>query len=303
MPPSVTRLVPSTADAGRTRPVFVSLTTIASRLSSLGAVLDSLLAQTRPPERVILWLSERPFLLDAGVPRGALPAGVAQLVRRGRVAVRYTPNTGPYRKLVPVLGLARRHRALIATADDDVVYPRTWLQGLCEAFARRPGVTAYRSRAIVHRDDGLAPYRSWPLVTPGIAVDQGRIRPDAAELFHCATGRDGVLYDPAFLPDAAVLRALRKIAPRQDDLAFKLATLVNGIPTYTIPWLEEPVAANGPQLILDVTDSLWDANRTGNDAAANTLFAYAIRRGWFEWNRFLRPREQHLDRLTPASCP
>ena len=102
-----------------------------------------------------------PFLLDEGVV-GALPADLEALLRADpRFEVRFTPNLGPYRKILPVLAELYERRALVATADDDTVYPRDWLGGLVAAYRRHGCVVCYRGHRMLRRDRVFQDYRDW----------------------------------------------------------------------------------------------------------------------------------------------
>ena len=60
--------------------------------------------------------------------------------------VNWVPNTGPYRKLIPMLRKAEDND-LIVTADDDIFYGRDWLVRLLKAYAHADGkVVAARVR-------------------------------------------------------------------------------------------------------------------------------------------------------------
>lgn len=181
--------------------IIVSLAVISQRVNNLPAVLQTLLCnQTLPPDRVVLWISPEPFLLDEGCQYGNLPGRVQSWHEDGLVEIRTTANTGPHRKMIPLLC---EHRddpdpPILVTADDDALYPTRWLETLVAAH-RAGGATAvcYRGRVIVRNERGLEPYHTWPKLA---AYEEARSR------YILATGREGLLiranmFDPRTFSD------------------------------------------------------------------------------------------------------
>jgi hypothetical protein len=202
-------------------PVFVSLTTISARIDNLIHVLDSLLGQSRAPDRIIVNYSAEPFMMDEGVSEHDFPRAVRDLQIQGKIELHRTPNHGPYRKLTPTLRRFQGQDFLVATVDDDVRYPADWLSNLVATYETYGCICAYRCRLLSFGEAGLAPYAKWRiadprLIDPGDRVDGVRLIP---------TGRGGVIYHSRFLPDLDLLDRLRMIAPAQDDLAFRWATM------------------------------------------------------------------------------
>jgi hypothetical protein len=255
-------------------PILVSLTTIAPRLPALDFVLTSLLDQSLPPERVVLAISHEPYLLDPGIGEADLSPFVRSLAASGRLEILDVPNTGSYRKLMPLLARGFDTPQWIATADDDVLYPRRWLEGLAETAmsSLKPAVAAYRCRAITAGPDGaILPYADWPLVNCGP-------KPEAAAGRHLfPTGRGGVLYRSDFFPGDIDLEALRRLAPAQDDLAFRMATLAAGIDVRSAHWTRsgaghwEFSSAMGP--VRGLFEAVNAGNGGGNDEALARLAA------------------------------
>lgn len=206
--------------------ITISLTTISSRLSKVPRTLRSLLVQDYPNLVVHLYLSREPFLLDEGVP-GALPAELLALTEADpRLVVRFTPNIGPYRKILPILAEMNGARALVATADDDTIYPVNWLSGLYQAYLLHGCVVCYRGHQMRRSGREFNRYRSWMLA--GIARN-----PD---LYNLPTGKDGVLYDTSFFHPNVLnhVRALQ-IAPTADDLWLKWHySALEDVPTFVV---------------------------------------------------------------------
>ncbi len=205
--------------------VDISLTSISSRMETVGRTLRSLLAQDYPDLQVHLHLSPEPYLLDKGVP--VLPEDLAQLQREsgGRLKIYSCRNTGPYRKLLPYLRRNWGQSKLVATADDDTIYPANWLRTLISAYDQYGCIIGYRGHRMRVSGSTLAPYRSWM---------GGSIEENPSRLI-LPTGKDGILYDTAFFPvNVLNIEDAMQMAPTADDLWFRWNLALNGIQTYLI---------------------------------------------------------------------
>ncbi|MEM7237018.1 MAG: glycosyltransferase family A protein [Pseudomonadota bacterium] len=205
--------------------VQISLTSISRRLSSLHKTLENLLCQDYEAFDVSLYLSPDPYLLDDGV--SVLSDEIDELKRRwpDRLRVAYTMNSGPYRKLLPALARAGLSDTLIATADDDTLYPDDWLSCLVDRYERHRCIIAYRGHEILFRDGGFQPYRRW-MTHKSQASSGMRLLP---------TGKDGVLYNSRFFhPAVHNLTEARRIAPTTDDLWWKWHSAAVGVPVHLL---------------------------------------------------------------------
>ena len=271
-------------------PIIVSLAVMRSRIGSLDRVISSLLAQSVAPAKIVLNVSRQPYLLDQGLAFEDLPEFTRRLITSGKVELYFTENTGPYRKVVPTLRRFGHRPFLLATADDDVVYPKHWLAGLRDALSTRACVAAYRVRAMTAYEGRLFPYNQWPIVYAD-QLDQSAIRPEARELLLFPTGRGGVMYDSRFFPDLRLIDQLRAFAPAQDDLALRFATMVGRIPVTCVHWSksgadhwEFPSADTaGPNLFESINA------KGGNDEALQRLIAAVTPTGLWRLSDHLLP--------------
>lgn len=260
--------------------VHVSLTTISGRVAGLEAVLRSLRAQTLAPERIHLWISPEPFLLDRGVRRADLPDRVLDRAGRGNgaLAVHETPNIGPHRKLLPLLERVHGEEdpPLIVTADDDSSYPPRWLEAMVEAWREERCAVAWRARRIRATADGLAPYRTWPLVPRFAEVLSHRL---------LSTGTDGLLVHPDMLHPAVRGEAYRELCPSRSDAWITGALLAAGTPTLklsvarALPVAGLPDGPVGMPAFRAARDErpatgLWRFNRSRNDAYLRRTLAH-----------------------------
>lgn len=114
---------------------------------------------------------------------------------------------------------------LVATADDDTLYPEDWLAQLVEAHSKYGCQIAFRGHRICVSGSKFAPYRSW--MRTKVEENPG--------LLLLPTGKDGVLYDTAFFP-IEVLNASEalRVSPTADDLWFRWHLARRGVPVYFI---------------------------------------------------------------------
>ncbi|GGL78828.1 hypothetical protein [Wenxinia marina] len=251
--------------------IDVSLTAISSRMEGLAQVLSSLLAQDYPDFRVLLHLSREPHLLDRGVPEP--PDAVRRLAEEseGRLDLRYVPNWGPYRKLLPCLFEHWGRSQLVATADDDTIYPEGWLSGLAAAYGVYGCTIAQRGHRMSFDAAGRpTDYRGW--MRARATQTPGRLL--------LPTGKDGVLYNTAHFPVGVLdIDTALRLTPTMDDLWFRWHLASNGVPVhlistdYTASTFEEAGYADSLYLTYNLSG--------GNDAAVAALEAHFARStGW-----------------------
>jgi len=134
----------------------VSLTTYGTRIHTVYLSIESIARGNVLPSRMILWIDDKAVF-------GNLPAAIRRLMQRG-LEVSFCKNYGPHKKYYPYLESLRELEAPLVTADDDLLYPRSWLKRLVEAFQQFPDVVnCYRARVMVLNQDGIAKYECWDL--------------------------------------------------------------------------------------------------------------------------------------------
>jgi hypothetical protein len=114
----------------RTERVVVALTTIPARANKLRPVLFSLIDQAEPPDAIVLALPEYSR-------SGERYPDPATLGLPPSVTVVRCKDEGPATKLLPILKF--EPNAVLVIVDDDVIYPRGFLQTLLSEHRRRPG--------------------------------------------------------------------------------------------------------------------------------------------------------------------
>lgn len=193
------------------------MTSFPGRIDTLWIALESIYRQKVVPERVVLVLSKEEF------PDGCIPSSVSAFVARGLEISFHEGNIRSFKKLIPLLD--KYAEKAIVTADDDVIYPRSWLQDLVKAHNDRPNyVVGYRGASIETTGTEVEPYTSW---------SRASCETPSTHVF--LTGMGGILYPPGALPAiTGDANLAMKLCPTADDVWFKAMTLLNGTPVAKI---------------------------------------------------------------------
>lgn len=189
--------------------VVVSFTSIPSRLGVAHHTVKSILVQSRPPKKLILWLHES--------ARSQIPESLKEWCG-DKFEIRFTPLDSPHCKLVPSL-LAFPDKTIV-TCDDDQYYSRNWLRALIDKSRQNPEcIIGQRFRKIEFSESGeLLPYKQWRY---------NRNINGRSDRF-LALGVGGVLYPPGVLhADATDSDKYLECCPKADDLWFKAMALMN----------------------------------------------------------------------------
>lgn len=192
----------------------VSLTSYGARLESVHLTILSILDGSEAPRTVTLWV-------DPGTLDVALPPRLAELQGRGLRVQECARRIGPHAKYYPHVSANAPHKHPLVTADDDVLYPTDWLQGLADAHRRSPGIVhCYRAHTFSFDEQGSPlPYNSWPPCTT-----------NAATFTSFATGVSGVIYPPRFLDRLEALGdSFMSVTPRADDVWLHAQAVGDGV--------------------------------------------------------------------------
>lgn len=195
--------------------VVVSLTTYGRRLSAVHLTIYSLLRQSVRPSAVYLWLYQ------GDIPKEGIPSALKKLESKGlRIRV-VEENLRSYKKIVHTYEHAETLKCrFVVTADDDVYYPKWWLERLLANAESDPkSVWSYRGHVIEFMPNGeLKPYRNWAL------ADRQRVSGNNL----LPVGVSGVCYPIESLRGVDDRESFLSLAPTADDLWLKCVTTSNG---------------------------------------------------------------------------
>ncbi len=231
--------------------VIVSITTFGKRLNTVYLTLESIASGTKLPKRMILWLDE-PVVL---------PKSLLRLQCRG-LEINYCENFGPHTKYYPYIESDDNFTVPLVTADDDVMYPKLWLQGLVDAYIKNPNfINCYRARDIRLTDSAFAPYITWPLRSSTKATFAAMV-----------TGVSGVIYPVSFQQHLKRSgRQFMELCPKADDIWLHVTALREGV---MVRQIQENAMAF--QYLPDTQDiALWPANGPGGGNDRQILATYS----------------------------
>lgn len=139
--------------------VIVNLTTTSERLELCSATVWSLIHQSCLPDKIYLWISRDAYMADKGI--FSIPSWVDEINSLyGILNIKYTDNTGPYRKIFPMLKEASDKDVLVY-ADDDVIYSSNWLELLLTSFYASEEKYAVASRIRLMNRNLFGYYQSY----------------------------------------------------------------------------------------------------------------------------------------------
>ena len=244
----------------RSEKVIVSLTSYKPRINIVKYTIYSLLNQSLPPDKLVLWLDEDSFpQREENLPQDLLA------LRDFGLTIDWCENLRPYKKLIPAL--EKYPDDIIVTADDDIFYQPDWLKILYDAHLENPDcVIAHRAHRIrLDKQGNLFPYASWQFkVKPAISSN-----PQQCGNFF--TGGAGALYKKNFFHADILNRELfLELTPLADDIWFWAMTVLNDTKIVitnstqkTLIYLDADLERDG--------ETLWRENKTRNDIYLNQI--------------------------------
>ena len=199
----------STSPVSEKVDVIVSLTSYGERLNELQYTLYSLVVQTVRPKKIIVNLAEKDFI--------ALPPLLKRFEQYG-VEYRQTEDLKSYKKLIPTLQAYPEE--CIVTADDDLFYPKDWLEKLWKAHLENPDIiVCHLTAQISFIDDKLKPYSEW-------AFNKKQTKPSFKNLI---LSGGGTLFPPNSLHvDALKSELFMILSPFADDIWDYFMAVLNG---------------------------------------------------------------------------
>jgi len=179
----------------------VSLTTWGQRAKTVYLAIESIARGKTRPSRLILWIDEVHLFNN-------LPKTIRRLQSRG-LEVMLCKNYGPHKKYYPYVESQNSFDLPLVTADDDILYPRYWLEYLVDANRDFPGaVNCYHAGRIKY-DKGSG----------RICMSSRSCHSTDPSVCHIAIGLAGIIYPQPYL---MVLKragsAFENCCPRQDDV-------------------------------------------------------------------------------------
>jgi hypothetical protein len=189
----------------------ISITTYGKRIGTVYLTIESIARGRCLPSRVILWLDEVSLFNN-------LPVSLRNLQKRG-LEIRLCKNYGPHKKYYPYVESLESFEVPLVTADDDVLYSRSWLRKLVESFQQFPNsVNCYIAKVIELENCKIRPYMTWQ-----------RCKAEKPSLRNMPHGMAGVMFPPQFLARLkAAGNSFETLCPKADDLWLHVQAVRNG---------------------------------------------------------------------------
>lgn len=189
--------------------LIVSLTSYPARINSINVTIESLLKQTHPADKVILWLAPEQFPNR----EDDLPKKLLDLKKHG-LTIDWYHDIRSYKKLIPALRMYPDD--VIITADDDIIYSPTMIQKLWDSYCQYPTeIEAHRITKFVYENN------DFDAISGGHDCYQ-------TSFLNKLTGCGGVLYPPRCMnQDVLNEQLFMHLAPTNDDQWFWLMAVLN----------------------------------------------------------------------------
>ena len=212
--------------------VYVSLTTIKQNEAIVVETLQSVAAQAQLPDKCFIFLSESPYLLDSGFTNRSVGSQLLKFMELNPLfELRWCRNTGPFRKLLPLLEEKFDENCLIITIDDDTVYKTTLVEKIVADFKRYKCCSSNWALTLSHAGDLRAlNYENFA-------------HPISNYLYNFHLGKGGVAYHPSFFNKTRSVMfdhdVIQRTCPTADDVWFNFMRIANGISCHSdnIPYM------------------------------------------------------------------
>lgn len=198
------------------RKIIVSLTTFPSRINKIWIVVECMLRQTYPPDRIILWLSKKQF---HGL--SSLPDNLLKLQRRGLEINFCDEDLRSHKKYFYTL--KNYSNDVLITVDDDFIYPSSLIEELMKLHLENPqAICCHRALHITMKEKKILPYNDWEYI-------YNQYGP-AFDIFFTSGG--GTLFPPFFLHKEVLNdEVFMKFCKYADDIWLNLMSQMNNIKT------------------------------------------------------------------------
>ena len=135
--------------------ITISLTSYPARIKTVHKTIETLLKQTIPANRIVLWLAPEQFPNK----ENDLPRPLLELKNKGLI-INWYHDICSYKKIIPAL--KEYPNSFIVTADDDLIYDKFWLEDLLFCHAIDPNtIWIHRGKKITFKNGGIIPYKKW----------------------------------------------------------------------------------------------------------------------------------------------
>jgi predicted O-methyltransferase YrrM len=223
------------------QPIYVSLTSIYENQDRLLETLKSIINQSKKPDKIYLYLSEEPYILDDGFKNRIITnEKLLKLLNDNNnfIEIKWVKNIGSYRKLLPLLKDKWNEDCIIITIDDDTVYDNNLIKNMINDYYKENCVIGYRGFT-----PKLDKFENFDYLIKDTKINR--------YLYNFTTGKGGILYKPEFFHKTKDLIFNEKIyldtCDKQDDIWFYIIRVMNNVDCYirNENWLTKDISGKG----------------------------------------------------------
>lgn len=196
--------------------IVISLTSFPARIESLHLVIETLMRQSQPPYKIILWLSKEQFLSEDN-----LPEKILNLKKHGLDIVFCDGDMKSHKKYFYAMQRYPNHSIL--TVDDDTFYPENLVENLNNAAKQNPSIiySNVAHQITFDKSGNVNSYINW--------ISGGGKNLGPSHLL-VPIGCGGVLYPPQCMySDIYDKDLISNLCPLADDLWLKAMAIMNGV--------------------------------------------------------------------------
>lgn len=208
--------------------LYVSLTTFPARIKDSYYAICSILNQSFKPNKILLTLTEEEFPNK----EKDIPNYILDLKQKGLEILWAKENLKPHNKYF--YAMQKYPKAVIITADDDILYPKHSIKKLVNSYLKNPiAVHGLCTDRLFFENNAIKPY-SQAAYCYDTYIEQPR---------HdiMIQGFAGALYPPSILPKESFNKEqIKKCAPIADDLWLKGMELLANIPVVCAAKYQDP---------------------------------------------------------------
>jgi hypothetical protein len=202
--------------------------------------MQSIIKQTIKPDKIFLYLSEEPYILDIGFKDKKITNSnlLNFIYDNSIINIKWVKNTGSYRKLLPLLKDKWDEDCIIITIDDDTIYDKNLIKNLINDYYKNKCVVCYRGFTPLF--DKIQNYNY---------LKRDNLK--SLSLYNFSTGKGGILYKPEFFHKTKNLIFNDEIylntCDKQDDIWFYIVRLLNNVKCYVgdKKWKEKDLTSEG----------------------------------------------------------
>lgn len=202
--------------------LIVSFTSFPPRIKTAVQVVQNMMAQTKQPDRICLYLSKKQFpKLEKDLPKELIA-----LQKDEKFVIAFVEDDLKGHKKY-FYAMQEFPDDIIVTIDDDIIYPLTLLEQLYQSYLKYPkAVCTCRAHYMVMQDGVPARYAVW------LNCSDECIGMPSMQLF--ATGGAGALYPPHIFDSCKDILfdkdLIKQFCLSQDDVWLKTAELLAKVP-------------------------------------------------------------------------